>query len=209
MQNLRGCDTARKVTWQSRASPCWAYVAWARGRGHASPRGRPGGTTWQSGGWHLEGPWVCGPWLGVWGGNANALRRPLLYTHLFRFLSPYGTMFLWNFSFEGDMAAQWASDTITMRPWRGRGVHRIVDQTRAQKGHLSEVWSTASKVTCGFIIIVWFTSMRWWRLDALYWLLNRRVVGRCMETSQRTDSNQTGEMKGEKVGLWRVVFVRR
>ena len=104
-----------------------------------SPRGRPGGATWQSGGWHLEGPRVSGPSLGVWGGNANALRRPLLYTHLFHFFSPCGTMFLRNFSFAGDVAAQWASDMIAMRPSHRRGVHRIVDQTHAQNGHLSEV----------------------------------------------------------------------
>ena len=51
------------------------------------------GATWQSGGWYLKGPRVSGPWLGVWGGNANALCRPLLYTQLFRPLSPCGTMF--------------------------------------------------------------------------------------------------------------------
>ena len=36
-------------------------------------------------GWPLEGPRVSGPWLGVWGGNANALSRPNFYTHEFGF----------------------------------------------------------------------------------------------------------------------------
>ena len=51
------------------------------------------GATWQSESWHLEGLCVSGPWLGVWGSNAIALRRPLLYTQFFRPLSPCGTMF--------------------------------------------------------------------------------------------------------------------
>ena len=34
---------ARKATWQSRASPRSALVARTCGRGHASPRERPGG----------------------------------------------------------------------------------------------------------------------------------------------------------------------
>ena len=63
-------------------------------QGHASPRGRQGGATWQhEGGWHVKGPWVSGPWLDNWGGNANALRRPTLYTHHFSQFFPYGTMF--------------------------------------------------------------------------------------------------------------------
>ena len=39
----------------------------------------------------------------------------------------------------GDVAAQWVSDEIAMRPLCGHGVHRIIDQTSALKGHLSEV----------------------------------------------------------------------
>ena len=31
----------------------------------------------------MEGPRVSGPWLGVWGGNANALPRPSFYTYDF------------------------------------------------------------------------------------------------------------------------------
>ena len=99
-----------------------AQMARARGRGHASPRGHPGGATWQSGGSHLEGPRVSGPWLGVWGGNANALRRPLLYTHLFRLFSPCGTMFLQNSLPAGHVAERDASDAIvTTEMCRSRG----------------------------------------------------------------------------------------
>ena len=32
-----------------------------RGRGHASPRGRPGGSMWQCKGLQVKGPWVSGP----------------------------------------------------------------------------------------------------------------------------------------------------
>ena len=39
-------------------------------RVHANARG---GATWQEGGWHLKGPRVSGPWLRVWGSNANVL----------------------------------------------------------------------------------------------------------------------------------------
>ena len=45
-------------------------------RGHASARERPGGATWREGGWQVEGPWVSGPWLVIWGGNTNALYHP-------------------------------------------------------------------------------------------------------------------------------------
>ena len=29
-----------------------------------------------AGGLHMEGPRASGPWLGIWGDNANALPRP-------------------------------------------------------------------------------------------------------------------------------------
>ena len=51
------------------------------------------GAMWQSEGSHLKGPRVSGPWLGLWGGNENALPRPNIYTHDFLFLIPCGTMF--------------------------------------------------------------------------------------------------------------------
>ena len=38
-----------------------AQVARTRGVGHASPRRRSGGATWQ-GGWQVKGPRVSGPW---------------------------------------------------------------------------------------------------------------------------------------------------
>ena len=47
-------------------------------------------------------------------------------------------MFLRNLSFAGDREAQGTPDAIAMRPSRGRGVHWIDDQTRAQKVHLSD-----------------------------------------------------------------------
>ena len=51
------------------------------------------------GGWHLEVPRVSGPWLGVWGGNTNALPHPNSYTHDFHLFCPCGTMFLQIFLF--------------------------------------------------------------------------------------------------------------
>ena len=39
----------------------WRNVQRTRGMGYASPRGRPGGATWQ-GGWQVKGLWVSGPW---------------------------------------------------------------------------------------------------------------------------------------------------
>ena len=52
-------------------------MARTRGRRpHWSTRTPVRGVTWQSRGWQLEGPRVSGPWLRVWGGNANALSHP-------------------------------------------------------------------------------------------------------------------------------------
>ena len=115
-----------------------AQVARMRGRGHASPRRRLGGATWQ-GGWHLEGPRVSGPCLEYWGGNANALRPSTFYTRRFHLFLPCGTMFLWNLNVAGDVTARWASDAIVIRPSCGHGVHRIVDQDTCVKGGLSEL----------------------------------------------------------------------
>ena len=47
-------------------------------------------------------------------------------------------MFPHNLSIAGDVAAQWASNGITIHPSRGHGVHRIVDQDTCVKGRLSE-----------------------------------------------------------------------
>ena len=73
----------------------------------------------------MKGRRVSGPSLDSWGGNANALRRPNLYTRVFSIFLPCGTMFPLKFSFAGDMAARWASDAIAMHQSRGRGVHLI------------------------------------------------------------------------------------
>ena len=75
-----------------------AHRAGTRGVGHASPRGRPGGAMWQ-GGWQVKGPWVSGPWLEVWGGNANAFSRPTFYTYLLLNFLPCGTMSPWKITF--------------------------------------------------------------------------------------------------------------
>ena len=77
MRDPRRCDVARKAMWQSRACPREAQGARRRGR---RPRGRVHvdareGRHWQVG-WQMEGTRVSGPWLGIWGGNANALPRP-------------------------------------------------------------------------------------------------------------------------------------
>ena len=88
--------------------------AQARGGGHASPRGRPSGVTWQVRGLEGEGSTGSGPWLNNWGGNANALRRPTLYTRVFPLFSPCGTMFPLNFSFAGHVAVLWMLDAIAL-----------------------------------------------------------------------------------------------
>ena len=98
-----------------------AQVARTRGRGHGSPRRRLGGATWQ-GDWHLEGPRVSWPSLGVWGGNANALGRPLLYTHLFRLFPLCGTIFPRSSLCAGHVVERDASDAIaTQEMCRTRG----------------------------------------------------------------------------------------
>ena len=78
---------------QAHAAPRWREVGRMRGRAtrvHVDARMAPCG---MRGGWHVKSPWVSGPWLDNWGGNANALRRPRLYTHLLLSFSPCGTMF--------------------------------------------------------------------------------------------------------------------
>ena len=55
-----------------------------------------------------------------------------------RFFIPCGTMFPRNLPSAGDMAARWALDEIAMRPSRGRGVHRTINETHARNGYLSE-----------------------------------------------------------------------
>ena len=112
---------ARKTTWQGRASPREAQVAHrarTHGVGHASPGGRLGGATWQ-GGWQVKGPRVSGPWLEVWGGNANAFSRPTFYTYLFPNFIPCGTMSPQKITFAGRVAALESSDEIAGHRSRG------------------------------------------------------------------------------------------
>ena len=73
------------------------------------------GATWPSGGWQLEGPWVSGPWLGIWGGNAKALPRSKFYTRESPCFLSCGTMFPRKFTFAGDVALRRASDPVTRR----------------------------------------------------------------------------------------------
>ena len=98
------CGTRADAMWHTR--PCGraaqAHVAqrWLTGgvnrwQGYTSPRGCPGGTTWRLG-WQVKGPQVSGPSLDSWGGNANALRCPRLYTRDFSIFLPCGTLFPWT-----------------------------------------------------------------------------------------------------------------
>ena len=87
-----GCDAARKATWQSRASPRDARWREHAVGGHASPRRRPDGATWQEG-WQVKGPLVSGPWLEYWSGNRNALPHSTFYTQCFLSFPPCGTIF--------------------------------------------------------------------------------------------------------------------
>ena len=82
-----------------------AKEARTRGRGHTSPHGRLRGRHVVRGGWHLKGPLVSGPWLGVWGSNANAFSRPTFYTRYSLPFLPCGTMFPGKFVFAGHVAA--------------------------------------------------------------------------------------------------------
>ena len=65
VRDPRGCDAARKATWQGRESPREAQVvhrAQTRGRRpHGSTRTLVRGATWQEG-WRVKGPRVSGPW---------------------------------------------------------------------------------------------------------------------------------------------------
>ena len=111
-------------------------VVQTRGMGHVSPHERPGGATSQGADrWSAhELVWDANAWE-YWDSNANALRPCTIYNHRFCLLSLCGTMFLQNLSFTSDVAAQGTSDAIAMLASHGRGVHRIDDQTRAQKRH--------------------------------------------------------------------------
>ena len=100
----RGADMARRTS----ADAMWHYghvarprMAHARrrwrghvARGHAGPPGHLWGVPrgeWR--GRHLEGAQVSGPWLEVWGGNANALPRLSFYIGYIKLFSLCRTMF--------------------------------------------------------------------------------------------------------------------
>ena len=80
---LRGYDVALRQRGRAAGGPREAHVAHrARTRGRRprlSMQTPVWGATWQ-GGRLMEGPRLSGPWLGDWGGNANALPRPIIYT---------------------------------------------------------------------------------------------------------------------------------
>ena len=82
-----------KATRQGRAWPTQGADTWQEAtrctRVHADARV---GRHVAKGGWQLEGPRVSGPWLGDWGGNANALPHPTFYTYDFHFFLSCGTM---------------------------------------------------------------------------------------------------------------------
>ena len=60
-------------------------------------------------------------------------------------------MFPQNLNVACDVAARWVSDAIEIRPLRGHGVHRIVDQDKCVKGGLSELDDTHRGETRGHI----------------------------------------------------------
>ena len=132
-QDTHGCNAAHKATWQGCTSPREAQVAHrARtcGVGHTSPRGRLGGAMRQ-GGWQVKGPWVSGPWLEVWGGNANAFSHPTFYTYLLLSFLLCGTMSPRKITFAGRVAASGSSDEIAGRRSRGPESTRSPSQARA------------------------------------------------------------------------------
>ena len=64
----------------------------------------------------MEGPRVSGPWLGVWGGNANALPRPNSYKQVFYFfLIPCETMSPRKLTFAARVAASESLDPSAKR----------------------------------------------------------------------------------------------
>ena len=79
----RGCDAAVRPRGRAAGDPCEVReVHRARTRGRrpcVSTRVHVGARVGRhmAGGWHMEGPQVSGPWLGIRGGNANALPHPI------------------------------------------------------------------------------------------------------------------------------------
>ena len=88
----RGCDLALRPRVRAARGPREAQVARTCDRRPSGSTRTPlRGATWQSGGWRVKGPRVSGPWLGDWGGKANALPRPIFYTYLLPIFPPCGT----------------------------------------------------------------------------------------------------------------------
>ena len=96
------------------------------------------GATWQVG-WQVKGPRVSGPWLGVWGGNANALPRPKSYTRVVLFFYS-----VWDYvptetyicRTRGSIGAVGSKRKVSIAWTR---VHAIFITTRALKLGLSEM----------------------------------------------------------------------
>ena len=90
----------------------------------------------------MKGPWVSGPWLVVWGGNAKALNRPTFYTVYPLFFLLCGTMFPRKLVFAGHMAASRTLDAIEIN--KG-GVDQVDpsprdhDHATCVKRHLSDL----------------------------------------------------------------------
>ena len=102
LHKTRGADMARgtreDATWHARPRGCATRTHAQMWRGHvAGPRESMRTPGWclhgSVRGWQVMGPWVSGLRLDSWGGNANALFRPILYTYLFHRFPPCGTMF--------------------------------------------------------------------------------------------------------------------
>ena len=72
-----------------------------------------------------------GPWLGIGGGNANALPHPIILTHLCPMFSPCGTMFPHDFYVLGDVATWLASDLSGSHRSRGPESMRSAINARA------------------------------------------------------------------------------
>ena len=81
----------------------------------------------------MEGPWVSGHWLGVWGGNANALPRPPFNLNLFRVFFRVALCSCTDSSFAGDVAIRQTLDAV-------RTVEIVwTEFTRSSNKHVLEI----------------------------------------------------------------------
>ena len=102
----------RESTWV----PAWRTGGADAWQCHASPRGRMDGATWQCvRGLRVMGPRVSGPRWEYWGGNANALRCPTLYTRHFSLVFSVWdySSFDFYFTWRGDAWDIQSRDLIT------------------------------------------------------------------------------------------------